>query len=440
MTSPTGVLERSPSMPVIDVDSLAPLEADKTRTSAPAILEQLEGQNLPRPTSDVILQQQQQQQADPFLEENQALLGQVQPRHNRRPPLRRQTAETPPTLLLPSRSPTKDQTSPTQIEDRPLKKSPVSPSFTSPQQSPTDYITSPEPEQPQFPPPPPRPPSSPSPPPTQSKKGAWSRLFNTSSDDEQVKEKPSTKGKPKKSASLVERSRPSEKSDTRQPEHLDRSKSLIEQSSQATPPSPVEPPVTPQPPAPQPKPSKKESGLFASLFGSKKKSDSKEKQKPQDPPSKTPTSTDKAQYQRFGQTDWPGGATPGGPPILNFYYTRFPIHIERAIYRLSHIKLANPRRPLLQQVLLSNFMYGYLNLINKTTQPSPPAQQEVVTQPYPGEYAESAQGEEHVFYSSDEQVDYYGQDYYGGEYEDEQDDVPPSPVEERLIVVCSAGS
>lgn len=33
-----------------------------------------------------------------------------------------------------------------------------------------------------------------------------------------------------------------------------------------------------------------------------------------------------------------------------FYYTRFPIHIERAIYRLSHLKLANPRRPLQQQV------------------------------------------------------------------------------------------
>lgn len=45
-------------------------------------------------------------------------------------------------------------------------------------------------------------------------------------------------------------------------------------------------------------------------------------------------------------------------------YHRFPLHIERAIYRLSHMKLTNPRRPLLQQVLLSNFMYAYLNLIN----------------------------------------------------------------------------
>lgn len=45
-------------------------------------------------------------------------------------------------------------------------------------------------------------------------------------------------------------------------------------------------------------------------------------------------------------------------------YHRFPLHIERAIYRLSHMKLANPRRPLSQQVMLSNFMYAYLNLIN----------------------------------------------------------------------------
>lgn len=45
-------------------------------------------------------------------------------------------------------------------------------------------------------------------------------------------------------------------------------------------------------------------------------------------------------------------------------YHRFPLHIERAIYRLSHMKLMNPRRPLHQQVLLSNFMYAYLNLIN----------------------------------------------------------------------------
>jgi hypothetical protein len=66
-----------------------------------------------------------------------------------------------------------------------------------------------------------------------------------------------------------------------------------------------------------------------------------------------------------------------------YYYTRFPIHIERAIYRLSHLKLANPRRPLHQQVLLSNFMYSYLALVQQTqphliqqATPSPSKQQE----------------------------------------------------------------
>ena len=45
---------------------------------------------------------------------------------------------------------------------------------------------------------------------------------------------------------------------------------------------------------------------------------------------------------------------------------RFPVHVERAIYRLSHLKLADPKRQLRQQVLLSNFMYSYLNLVNHT--------------------------------------------------------------------------
>ncbi|AEY94466.1 FAAL185Wp [Eremothecium gossypii FDAG1] len=43
---------------------------------------------------------------------------------------------------------------------------------------------------------------------------------------------------------------------------------------------------------------------------------------------------------------------------------RLPIYVERAIYRLSHLKLSDPKRELRQQVLLSNFMYSYLNLVN----------------------------------------------------------------------------
>ncbi|KAK4160020.1 hypothetical protein QBC43DRAFT_121185 [Cladorrhinum sp. PSN259] len=47
-------------------------------------------------------------------------------------------------------------------------------------------------------------------------------------------------------------------------------------------------------------------------------------------------------------------------PDQDYHWTRFPIIEERAIYRMAHIKLANPRRPLHSQVLLSNFMYSYL--------------------------------------------------------------------------------
>ncbi|KAK9332934.1 hypothetical protein V1520DRAFT_367437 [Lipomyces starkeyi] len=68
-----------------------------------------------------------------------------------------------------------------------------------------------------------------------------------------------------------------------------------------------------------------------------------------------------------------------------YYYSRFPLHVERAIYRLSHLKLANPRRPLCQQVLLSNFMYSYLELINQDSMYGYQQQQQYL-QAYPYNY------------------------------------------------------
>ncbi|CAO3611991.1 unnamed protein product [Cunninghamella blakesleeana] len=44
---------------------------------------------------------------------------------------------------------------------------------------------------------------------------------------------------------------------------------------------------------------------------------------------------------------------------------RLPLHIERTVYRLSHVKLANPRRPLRDQVIISNFMFWYLSIISQ---------------------------------------------------------------------------
>ncbi|KAF9423025.1 40S ribosomal protein S4, partial [Entomortierella beljakovae] len=48
--------------------------------------------------------------------------------------------------------------------------------------------------------------------------------------------------------------------------------------------------------------------------------------------------------------------------------SRMPIHIERAIYRLSHVKLANVRRPLHEQVMISNMMFWYLGVIQQQQQ------------------------------------------------------------------------
>ncbi|KAI8373183.1 uncharacterized protein BYT42DRAFT_579503 [Radiomyces spectabilis] len=58
----------------------------------------------------------------------------------------------------------------------------------------------------------------------------------------------------------------------------------------------------------------------------------------------------------------PQPTLPSTPLFLHSY--RLPIHVERAIYRLSHVKLADPRRPLLHQVLISNLMFWYLSIID----------------------------------------------------------------------------
>ncbi|KAF7430792.1 hypothetical protein PC9H_006503 [Pleurotus ostreatus] len=114
----------------------------------------------------------------------------------------------------------------------------------------------------------------------------------------------------------------------------------------------------------------KDSSFFGSLFGSKKKQD--------DGSSPASNASGRETAERLlGQSK----RAPTSPsPILattlpgGNNYARYPIHVERAIYRLSHIKLANPRRPLYEQVLISNLMFWYLGVINKaqTTPAGPP--------------------------------------------------------------------
>ncbi|KAL9128517.1 MAG: hypothetical protein Q9217_002813 [Psora testacea] len=55
-------------------------------------------------------------------------------------------------------------------------------------------------------------------------------------------------------------------------------------------------------------------------------------------------------------------------PDIDYNWTRFSILEERAIYRMAHIKLANPRRALHSQVLLSNFMsVPYIRRLRRAT-------------------------------------------------------------------------
>jgi hypothetical protein len=91
---------------------------------------------------------------------------------------------------------------------------------------------------------------------------------------------------------------------------------------------------------------KEKDGLFSSFFSSSKKKGDRDSgsRKPQ---SQRPLSPEPAPYKPLR-------------PDVDYHWTRFPILEERAIYRMAHIKLANPRRALYSQVLLSNFMYAYL--------------------------------------------------------------------------------
>ncbi|CEP08316.1 hypothetical protein [Parasitella parasitica] len=61
--------------------------------------------------------------------------------------------------------------------------------------------------------------------------------------------------------------------------------------------------------------------------------------------------------------------------------TRLPLHVERNIYKMSHVKLANPRRPLHEQVLISNQMFWYLSVIATNAPHSAPYDMPIEEQP-----------------------------------------------------------
>ncbi|KAF9113535.1 hypothetical protein BGX27_001345 [Mortierella sp. AM989] len=78
--------------------------------------------------------------------------------------------------------------------------------------------------------------------------------------------------------------------------------------------------------------------------------------------------------------------------------SRMPIHIERAIYRMSHVKLANVRRPLHEQVLISNMMFWYLGVIQQQQleQQNTDMQQQQSQQSQQSQVVHSEQGTEQV--------------------------------------------
>ncbi|CAE7082838.1 unnamed protein product [Rhizoctonia solani] len=112
----------------------------------------------------------------------------------------------------------------------------------------------------------------------------------------------------------------------------------------------------------------KDTGFFGSLFGGGKS------KKPEDGSNFAGGQAAAAALLGTSKSKSPApthAQIPNQPPIqpsANGTYARYPIHVERAVYRLSHIKLANPRRPLYEQVLISNLMFWYLGVINKQQQ------------------------------------------------------------------------
>lgn len=178
----------------------------------------------------------------------------------------------------------------------------------------------------------------------ETKKGGWN-WFSSKGDDDKDKDKEDKKNKSKLSkAAEKDRSHDNARLDvlqasidgpqSRESLVLDRRNIQIEDDSPTKAPRKVS------------GEKKEKDGIFSSLFGGSKKKGEKD------------ASNKKGLHAHRG-------LSPDPPPRIlrpdvDYNWSRFSILEERAIYRMAHLKLANPRRELYSQVLLSNFMYSYL--------------------------------------------------------------------------------
>ncbi|TVY83206.1 Protein zds1 [Lachnellula suecica] len=157
---------------------------------------------------------------------------------------------------------------------------------------------------------------------------------------------------------------------------------------------------------------KEKDGLFSSFFGGgKKKSDRNSGDK-------------KDSSLRTLSPDPPHREL---RPDVDYQWTRFTILEERAIYRMAHIKLANPRRALYSQVLLSNFMYSYLAKVQQM-HPQMQVPQSAIQKK---QEAERRQKEQEQQYREEQQrqqgEEQYRYDYHSGitNYAEPSQNTPP---------------
>ncbi|KAJ5479012.1 hypothetical protein N7530_004521 [Penicillium desertorum] len=108
---------------------------------------------------------------------------------------------------------------------------------------------------------------------------------------------------------------------------------------------------------------------------------------------------------------------------VDYPWTRFSILEERAIYRMAHIKLANPRRALYSQVLLSNFMYSYLAKVQQMHPQMPvvssgSSQRSSKSRDQPDEYSQYQR------YQESQEQQHYGESAYDDTSMYDYDDDP----------------